>query len=73
MIVLRGWPEQSEERPRGQELLAVLDDEASWRYDEQTGVPDDQVKHIELRATEAGLSAIENGALDEDLGKPSHD
>ena len=60
----RGWPTQSSEEPKGQELVAIIDDEASWRPpDDQAGLPKDQFKLIEIAATEAGRSAIKNGAV----------
>jgi hypothetical protein len=80
VIVARGWPEQSDTESKGEDLVALLNDEASWRYEDQSGLPNDQVKHIELTATEEGLSAIRSGAapdayrrLNEHLNRQRHD
>jgi hypothetical protein len=80
VIVARGWPHQSDDESNGQDLVALLDDEASWRYADQSGLPNDQVMHIEIDATEAGLLAIKDGAapdayrrLSEHLNKHRHE
>lgn len=80
VFVDRGWPTQSSDEPKGQELAAVVDDDASWRFDDQAGLPKDQFKQVEIAATEAGRSAIRKGAavdayrrLDEHLKQSRHE
>jgi hypothetical protein len=62
VFVARGWPEQSSEEPQGEALVAVMDDEASWRLDDQAGLPKDQFMQIEIATTDAGDLAIKDGA-----------
>ena len=80
VFVDRGWPTQSSDEPKGQEPAAVVDDDASWRFDDQAGLPKDQFKRVEIAATEAGRSAIRKGAasdayrrLDEHLKQSRHE
>jgi len=80
VFVDRGWPTQSSDEPKGQELAAVVDDDASWHFDDHARLPKDQFKQVEVAATEAGRSAIREGAaldayrrLDEHLKQSRHE
>ena len=65
VFVTRGWSVQTSEEPQGEGLVAVIDDDASWRLDDRAGLPKDQFTQIDIAATDAGVSAIKNGgALD---------